>query len=98
MAKLDNPALAVDDCYGSRTGVEGLMTTSTAAVRKPGRTEAVSHSSVAYLMATNVLLILRVSRRRREMYTGHARVYVCVSVRGRIHTLLRGPGCDLGDW
>jgi len=35
------------------------------------------------------------------MYCGHARlcvcVSVCVSVRGRIPTLLHGPGCNLGN-
>ena len=41
-----------------------------------------------------------VSRRRRKMYCGHARlcVCVCVSVRGRTPTLLHGPGCNLGAW
>jgi len=43
-----------------------------------------------------------VSRRRRKMYCGHARlcvcVCVCVSVRGRTPTLLNGPGCNLGAW
>jgi len=34
-----------------------------------------------------------VSRRRRKMYCGHARV--CLSVRGRMPTLLHGPGCNL---
>ena len=39
-----------------------------------------------------------VSRRRRKMYCGHARLCVCVSVRGRTPTLLHGPGCNLGAW
>jgi len=26
------------------------------------------------------------------------RVCVCVSVRGRMPTLLHGPGCNLGEW
>jgi len=40
------------------------------------------------------------SRRRREMYCGHAHLCVCVclSVRGRMPTLLHGPGCNLGEW
>jgi len=44
------------------------------------------------------------SRRRREMYCDHARLCVCVclsvclSVRGRMPTLLHGPGCNLGQW
>jgi len=33
----------------------------------------------------------RVSRRRRRMYCGHPRLCVCVTVRGRIPTLLHGP-------
>ena len=47
-------------------------------------------------------ITFRVSRRRREMYTGHARlsVSVClyVSVRHRMPTLLHGPGRNLGEW
>jgi len=35
-------------------------------------------------------ITFRVSRRRREMYCGHARL--CVSVCGRMPTLLHGPG------
>ena len=38
-----------------------------------------------------------VSRRRRKMYCGHARLCVCVSVRGRMPTLLHGPRCNLGS-
>ena len=34
------------------------------------------------------------SRRRRRMYCGHARLCVCLSVRGRTPTLLHGPGCN----
>jgi len=36
------------------------------------------------------------SRRWREMYCGHARL--CLAVRGRMPTLLHGPGCNLGEW
>jgi len=34
------------------------------------------------------------------MFCGHARlcVRVCVSVRGRMPTLLHKPGCNLGEW
>ena len=49
-----------------------------------------------------LLVTFRVSRRPREMYCGHARLCVCVSVclsvRGRMSTLLHGPGCNLGEW
>jgi len=34
------------------------------------------------------------SRRRREMYCGHARLCVCVSVRGCMPSPLHGPGCN----
>jgi len=36
------------------------------------------------------------SCRRRRIYCGHARLSVCVYVRGRMPTLLHGPGCNLG--
>ena len=39
---------------------------------------------VIYLFIT-----FRVSRRRREMYCGHGRLCVCLSVRGRMPTLAR---------
>jgi len=38
------------------------------------------------------------SRRRREMYCGHARLCVCLTARGRRPTVLHGPGCNLGEW
>ena len=52
------------------------------------------------------IITFRVSRRRRGMYCGHARLCVCLSVclrvclsvRGRLPTLLHGPGCNLGEW
>jgi len=53
--------------------------------------------------ASTCLLVItfRVSRRRREMYSDHARLRlrlsVCVSVRGRMPTLLHGPGCKLEE-
>jgi len=43
------------------------------------------------------LVTFRVSRRRREMYSGHTRLYVCLSVLRRIPTLLHEPGCNLGE-
>jgi len=42
-----------------------------------------------------LLITFRVSRRRREMYIGHARL--CVYVSRRIPTLLYGSGCNLGN-
>ena len=46
------------------------------------------------------MITFRVSRRRREMYCGHPRLCVglCVCLsRGRMPTLLHGPGCNLGS-
>ena len=43
------------------------------------------------------VITFRVSRRRREMYCGHALLCVCVSVRGRMPAILHGPGCNLGE-
>jgi len=40
---------------------------------------------------------IRVSIRRREMYCRHPRLCVCLSVRGRMPTLLHGTGCNLGS-
>ena len=44
------------------------------------------------------LITFRVSRRRREICIGHARLCVCLAVRRRMSTLLHGPGCNLGEW
>ena len=48
------------------------------------------------------LVTFRVSRRRREMYCGHARLCVCMSVCRSAAacpcTLLHRPGCNLGEW
>ena len=57
------------------------------------------------LSTSNSIITFRVSRRRREMYSGHARLCVCLcaclsvcmSVPRRIPTLLHGPGCNLGN-
>jgi len=45
-----------------------------------------------------IIVTFPMSRRRREMCSGHARVSGCVSVRSRMPTLLHGPGCNLGEW
>jgi len=48
------------------------------------------------------VVTFRVSLTRREMYCGHPRLSVClrvcVSVRGRMPTLLHGTECYLGEW
>jgi len=56
------------------------------------------------LMLLHSTFYFCVSRRRRKMLCGNARLCVClcvclsvcVSVRGRTPTLLHGPGCNLG--
>jgi len=77
-------------------------------------TEIISYSSCVcprkcycqgYTFANRVTTFC-VSRRRRKMYCGHARlcvcvsvhVYVCLFVRGRTPTQLHGPRCNLGSW
>jgi len=54
----------------------------------------------AYAVRSHVFITFRVSRRRREMYIGHARlcVFLCVSVPRCIPTLLHGPECNSGEW
>jgi len=44
-----------------------------------------------------IFITFRVSRRPREMYCGHARLCVCVSVRGRMPTLLLDPDVTWGS-
>jgi len=54
----------------------------------------------AFCIIKDCLITFRVSRRRREMYSGYAKrvcLSVCVSVCGRMPTLLHGPGCNLGN-
>jgi len=63
-----------------------------------------SFSSLFFCYGSVRLITFCVSRRRRKMYCGHARLCVCVcvcvclSVRGHMPTLLHGPGCNLGAW
>jgi len=66
------------------------------------------HKNCQNLIVTDaeymLLITFRVSRKRRKMYIGHARLCVCVCVslclpvRRRILTLLHAPGCNLGVW
>jgi len=55
-----------------------------------------SHTSILHI--TLPFITFCVSCRRCEMYCGHARLSVCLSVHGRTPTLLHGPGCNLGAW
>jgi len=48
------------------------------------------------IIPSRQIITFRVSRRRRKMYCGHARL--CLSLRGRTPTLLHGPGCNLEAW
>ena len=49
-----------------------------------------------HLKSSLCIITFCVSRRRREMYCGHVRLCVCLSVCGRMPTLLHRPGCNLG--
>jgi len=51
--------------------------------------------SAAQVVIIIIIITSRASRRRREMYCGHARLSVSVSVRSRMPTLLHGSGCNL---
>jgi len=52
----------------------------------------------SYSRFTYVYYISREVYRRGEMYIGHGRLFVCLSVVRRIPTLLHGPECNLGEW
>jgi len=54
----------------------------------------VACSAKAYISTT--IIRFRVSCSRCEMYSGHSRLCVCLSVLGRMPTLRHGPGCNLG--
>ena len=46
----------------------------------------------------NSCYISRESKTTRNVLWSRVCVSVCVSVRGRMPTLLHGPGCNLGEW
>jgi len=46
----------------------------------------------------NSLVTFCVRQRQGEIYNGHGRLCVCLSVPRRIPTLLHEPGCNLGEW
>jgi len=46
----------------------------------------------------NTIITFRVRHNRGEMYIGHGRLCVYVSVPRRIPTLLDGNGCNLVEW
>jgi len=50
------------------------------------------------IFTRKILVTFRVSGRQREMYCVHARLCVCLSVRGRMPTLLHGSGSKLREW
>ena len=57
----------------------------------------VTHSVLGVIASRKFdLITFRVSHRRREMYC--ARLCVCLPARGRMPTLLHGPGCKLREW
>jgi len=49
------------------------------------------HKKILLSLLAIRLFTFRVSRRRREMYIGQARLSVCMSVRRSMPTLLHGP-------
>jgi len=53
--------------------------------------------SLPVLFTVGVITFL-VRRSRSEMYVGHGRLSMCLSVPPRIPTPLHGPGCNLGEW
>jgi len=57
---------------------------------------------VGLLFVCLLVITFRLSRRRHEMYCGHRRLCVCLSVcvsgRGRMPALLHGLGCNLREW
>jgi len=59
---------------------------------------SIEFDDISNLTSVKTVITFRVSRRRREMYCGHARLCDCLSIRGRMPTLLHGPGCKLGEW
>ena len=64
---------------------------------------AIQHTFISLALGhPSHIITFCVSRRRRKMYCGHARLHVCLcvrlSVRGRTPTLLHGPGRNLGAW
>ena len=56
------------------------------------------NTNVRLILLVKVLIItFCMSRRLHKMYCGHARLCVYLSVRGRMPTLLHGPGCNWGS-
>jgi len=47
---------------------------------------------------TFIIATFRVRRSRGEMYIGHGRLCVGLSVPRHIPTLLHGPGCKSAEW
>jgi len=86
----------------SRVCVSTELSSNGAVISIGLRFVAITNMNAKYFFATNWLIRFRVSRRRREMYFGYARLRVCVcvclSVRGRMPTLLHGPKCNLREW
>jgi len=53
--------------------------------------------SITYNTALLTVITFRVRRSRGEMYIGHGRLCICLSIPRRIPTLLHGPRCKLGN-
>jgi len=89
--------------FATPQNLHDIYTTSLAATVHPfikcniGKSDTAEQRNDAESRTIYQSITFRVSRRRREMYCGHARLCVCVPVRGRTPTLLHGPGCNLGS-
>ena len=55
-------------------------------------------SKNAHLITPASYYIPRESQTTRNVLWSRACVSVCLSVRGRMPTVLRGPGCNLEEW
>ena len=86
-------------CTGTTVNSYNLLHWHARTCCSPVTTLCRVHCRVAKVCAVPISLsaIFCVSRRRRKMYSGHARLCVCLSVPRRIPALLHGPGCNLGN-
>jgi len=50
-----------------------------------------------YIPTVIIVLTFRARRSRGQVYSGHGRFFVCLSVLRRISTLSHKPGCKLGE-
>jgi len=101
--------LSLEDDLATITGnmYRNFMTTGMSFLSFADRQTAIHTRSLQYfaVLGRSIyfkclhFITFRVSRRRREMYCGHAHLCVCLSLcpRPHAHTIAR-PGCNLGEW